>query len=518
MKQLLSLLFSLCWLGSLAQSGVTIPVISQTATSPAAPYSGTVNLYKRADGYLYQKSKLGAEEGLKIDARTNELPKLYMLISSVRSSTLSSSASPLSIYVGENGRRGLFRLDASDAVSADDTILTIVTQAGFRYKRDLDGAYINARGHADAKGDGVTDDTQALQRAINAATKANNPGTYAANSPSNGFSNVVYIPHGLYKITHELYIKGSVTILMDMASSYGGTRAVQVTAGQHLFHIIKDSDNISSGVHFVGGILKAGSATSLAGTALVYGGSSPLDANNHSTDFDNVWFQTPESYAIHIKQGDDIHIRNCRFDVSPYHSIRLGDSTHVVTNASIEGCTFFDIRAGAIDLISAEGLSIRDNKVYWNSANRIPYFVSVLNPSVVTRLRIRGNEGEGVNQLFISNASLDNVSITQNSFKDCRKAAIQLAGGGVYTRFDISHNALDGNFKDTLPGGYEGSPLFMQGTGLQYSLVVGNNLYHTSGGTVNKPIQLDTSRVTGSIVHSNVTAGYSAPVYTHNTP
>jgi hypothetical protein len=95
-----------------------------------------------------------------------------------------------------------------------------------------------------AVGNGVADDTAAIQAAINA-------------------SNYVYFPEGYYKITASLDISKNITLL-GSGPTYDGTRITQFTAGQDIFSSISANNtyfNISGfvltgaryGIRFVDG-------------------------------------------------------------------------------------------------------------------------------------------------------------------------------------------------------------------------------------------------------------------------
>jgi hypothetical protein len=415
---------------------------------------------------------------------------------------------PSYVYIENSNYNGVFRYDPKDKTTPDNNGTVLVTKGGKRYKRVLEGP-INAQQHFAAKGDGRTDDTKALQAAIDAACKANNPKAKGTSSPSEG-SNTVYIPHGFYKITGELFVRGSCTIMMEQASSYGGTRIQQTAQGKHLFHIIKDNDGISSGVHIIGGILKGGATKAGNETALIYGGESAQDANNNSTYIDNVWFQTPEKYGVNLARGDDIHIRNCTFDVSAYHSVKLGSRTNVVTNSSIIGCTFYDIRGGAIDLINVEVLQINNNIIYANKEKYIPYFINA-NGESIKGVQISNNLIQYVNRLIFMNQNSEDIQITNNMHRYGSGRSIELGGGQTLHTIYIVSNVFTGDFsgnvnlEETVPN----SPIFCYSTGLINSSIVNNTFRHIGKEKAVTPILLTDKRVINNLVTNNMIIGFS---------
>ncbi|TMV52834.1 hypothetical protein FE783_01140 [Paenibacillus mesophilus] len=89
-------------------------------------------------------------------------------------------------YVTDAGQEGLFVYDAADTVSADNTGTMLVSASGARYRRTFDeAASVKWFG---AKGDGVADDTNAIQLAIDSCSN-------------------VYFPPGDYKIGNPIFLR-----------------------------------------------------------------------------------------------------------------------------------------------------------------------------------------------------------------------------------------------------------------------------------------------------------------------
>jgi hypothetical protein len=434
----------------------------------------------------------------------DESPRSYTSITDMR--TLSNSSDYVDLAMP--GRSGSFRYAPEDKVTPDNGGTVIVTKSGRRYKRIMEGP-INVQLHFAAKGDGVSDDTQALQQAINAACKANNPAKNGINSPANG-SNTVYIPHGAYIVTNEILIPGSCSIIMEEANSYGGTRIQQTTPGKHLFHIIRDNDGRSSGVHIIGGILRGGVSKASPDIALIYGGEGKENANNNSTYIDNVWFQTPEQYAVNISRGDDIQIRNCTFDVSAYHSIKFGSTKNSVTNSIITGCTFYDIQAGAVDLINVEGLIISNNRIYTNSKNRIPYFVNA-NGSSTKGLEVILNQLNYVDRLIFLNQNSEDVQVINNMHRNGSGRSIELGGGQTISLIQVTNNILTGDFSGTINVGgstVPNAPIFGFSTGLTDSRITGNTIRHIGKKGASTPMLLNDKRVKNNTITDNMLIGF----------
>jgi hypothetical protein len=114
---------------------------------------------------------------------------IELTISAVRS--YSGAFTDNFIYIIDPGKEGMWKYDATDTTSADNTGSVLVTADAKRVKRIIDWC-VNAAWF-NAKGDGVTDDTLALINALEAAVK------YADGN--------LYIPRtsGNYMITSTIY-------------------------------------------------------------------------------------------------------------------------------------------------------------------------------------------------------------------------------------------------------------------------------------------------------------------------
>lgn len=96
-------------------------------------------------------------------------------------------------FVSDLEKQGTFVPDLSDKASPDDSVMTLVTADGFRFKRIVDNGILNARWFG-AKGNGGTDDWYPLQKAIN----------YILSHPYG--ARTLYLPPGTYSISRPLII------------------------------------------------------------------------------------------------------------------------------------------------------------------------------------------------------------------------------------------------------------------------------------------------------------------------
>lgn len=96
-------------------------------------------------------------------------------------------------YVTEPDKEGFFIYDPADKNTADDSVMTIVTASGMRFKRKDENGILNAKWFG-AKGNGIADDWYSIQKAIN---------YILANSAA---GRTLYFPSGTYLISRPLII------------------------------------------------------------------------------------------------------------------------------------------------------------------------------------------------------------------------------------------------------------------------------------------------------------------------
>lgn len=143
-------------------------------------------------------------------------------------------------YVTDPGRQGLFVYDPADKNTSDDSVMTLVTAEGLRFKRITDQNNLNVRWFG-ATGNGLTDDWYAIQKAIN----------YLLANTAAG--RTLFFPSGVYKITKPLIIasfsgntyrqvsinllgpanaKDLATGMACIAPSYNNTFAIGIQSGK----------------------------------------------------------------------------------------------------------------------------------------------------------------------------------------------------------------------------------------------------------------------------------------------
>ena len=123
------------------------------------------------------------------------------------------------VFINQGGLSGNFRFDPSDKVTPDDSVM-VIRLGNKRYKRDYD-SYINVKWFG-AKGDGITDDVIAIQKAIDYLNPSNVPVYKFDNSNKSG--GTIYFPAGRYRVTNTLWISNSVTLLGNTSPSFYSKR------------------------------------------------------------------------------------------------------------------------------------------------------------------------------------------------------------------------------------------------------------------------------------------------------
>ncbi|MDF2718531.1 MAG: hypothetical protein K0R28_5456 [Paenibacillus sp.] len=246
---------------------------------------------------------------------------------------LRAETSPLEdvvYYVIDAGQEGPFLYDAADSASVDNTGTVVVSVSGARFKRIREAGYVDARWFG-AKGDGVTDDTEAINRAIG----------------DGGVT--VHIPEGTYLIHAD-------------ATSSG-----QLNAGIQA----KDDTTI---VISPGAVLKAKPTASQRYTVInifgkrnvsVEGGGSIVGERNEHLGTTGEW-----GYGIAIGGSEQVLIRDIRINDCWGDGAVLGSyqvKTNVARNVTFRNVRCDNNRRQGISVIAAEGVLL--SECYFGNTN-----------------------------------------------------------------------------------------------------------------------------------------------------
>lgn len=420
---------------------------------------------------------------------------------------------PDNFILVDRNKEGIFSYDASDTSTPPDNAMVVVVGSR-RYKRVIDGQ-INVKWFG-AKGDGDTSNVARLREtnAINAASAfvsaQNNPAAFRAFSPSRGFSNTLFIPHGVYSLMDEITIKGSMHVVMEEATSYGGTRIIAAT-GKHLFHLRADTDGVSVGTRISGGILLQGSATS-ADVGLIFGGGGTGDGNNSSLYIERVTFRTPERWAVKLLNAGDVRITNCTFDVIPFSCIEVGDATHQVDHINISGNTFFAVSNYCVKINNARGVQVLDNAAYTEDAMpAIPTIFVSTAAGTAQGVTVSGNTTRNVPTFAYIEATNSGVNITGNTTINQKARFLQISGGGVLYGANISNNVIN-NITATP---WTSQVFDATGSGIQGSIIKNNTIINGTSTTAVAMVFPD-ARTAGNDFSGNKSINFASTISSAN--
>jgi hypothetical protein len=352
-----------------------------------------------------------------------------------------------------------------------------------------------------AVGDGVANDTAAIQAAIDYVQSFYKPEIYASYSPGPGVAEV-FFPFGVYRITSALTINRSISLRGEGHSEFSmGVRIIQYTSATDHFQVTPIAQGCSV------------SWDDLTMTAIGGGGTggaciniTKVSGGCNSVRIRGCTFGTPQSWAIKIQASDDVMIYDNLFDVSATNCISLGTSSaaNVVSNCSIRGNTFFSIATAAVSAFNVSGLLIEGNRVYPTGAQNLDIFLDGYNtlPYQIKNVVVTGNNFTnvdcvtkltGVSGFVFSGNNGSNLGAGVGATLSC----IELTG--TCSNINISGNVLSGAF-DT-KNFYNDS-----GATVTSASISGNSFVNTGGSGQG----LFCSGTSGSISQNTFT-GFSSP-------
>jgi hypothetical protein len=234
-----------------------------------------------------------------------------------------------------------------------------------------------------AKGDGTTDDTTAIQNAINYVESTYNPAG-GSNSPAGGACSL-FFPAGYYKITATLNVTQKVAFQGEGPSEFSsGSRLVMFTAGTDLIKVVPVAAGCSISFENLTLLSNTNGGGSLIHVTRGTGGSTC-----NSQRYYSCVFGTPQIIGLNIEAGDDIIVDNCLWDVSAVTAVALGTTTNldVVSNITFKSCRWFSVATRCILVNNVANLSIIDPKVYSTGSSRTNYLVDA---ATLTPYQVRG--------------------------------------------------------------------------------------------------------------------------------
>jgi len=237
----------------------------------------------------------GGPDGEYARLTPNELMKLKLCLSATIGELRAGKRPLMSnvYYVTDLGREGVFVYDASDTTSADNDGTIVVTASGDRYIRRTEAASpIDVRWFG-AKGDGVNDDTDAIQAALEEALRLG--------------SAVIRVPAGRYKLTRSLNLYRNTRLLLDdtavLLRSHRGALLMNYKTSD-IFYGYEGNGNIT----IEGGVLDCNAAGFLnpsVGIALAH--SSGITIRRVTLK------DVPLGHAVELTGVENVRIDECAF-------------------------------------------------------------------------------------------------------------------------------------------------------------------------------------------------------------
>lgn len=351
-----------------------------------------------------------------------------------------------------------------------------------------------------ATGNGITDDTAAIQAAINYVQSFYVPETYASSSPGPGVTEL-FFPFGVYKITAALNVARSMSFRGEGHSEFSvGARILQYTAATDHFRVNPIAQGCS--VSWDDLTMTAAGNGGTAGSCI---NITKTTATCNSVRIRRCTFGTPQVLAIKIQASDDIMISDNLFDVSASGVISLGTATagDVVSNCQVIGNTFYSIASSAILAYNVDGLVVSGNRVY-PSASNLVRFLDGYNtlPYQLKNITVTGNAFKGIN--CIANLT----AVAGFVFQGNMGSALGAGSGASLSCIELTGSCSGVNISgNTLSGTFDTKNFYSSAGATVSSASIGGNTLINTGGT---GVALFSSNTSGNIDQSSMT-GFVSP-------
>ena len=287
-----------------------------------------------------------------------------------------------------------------------------------------------------ATGDGVTNDTAALQAAITAAAGKS-----------------LYIPAGTYIVTTKLTSNAAIDVFGDGFSS--------VIKSNGILHTLEFT---ASNVFVRNLKLEANSASSAGGIK--------LNATGMKTVLiENVFFNKVGP-AVNIFTCNDVVVQNCIFDTTGYGVLQ--EAGYVSSNVIVNGCIARNLTA---DFVEANCTNTAPSQ-NWTISNNI-YLGNASYPTPETEGR------------FVGITSVKNVIISSNQIE-------KVAGdAAIHLEDSLGETIIDGNTFDNIvtSGGNSGYIYILNNA---ERTIISNNIFKRTNASLAKAYVVDVSSNTYS--------------------
>jgi len=358
-----------------------------------------------------------------------------------------------------------------------------------------------------AKGDGVTDDTVALQNAIN-AVQANSP--VGSSTWGHQGAVILYIPAGYYKLTAALNISARITIRGEGSSEFSsGTRLIQNSANTDTLKFVASGGGAS---FEVSDISFATAGAGFSGGSGHFINVQPGSPGFNSNRIVRCCFSSPQNMSIRIA-GDDYQITDCTFDVSGFsgNAIQLGSATggDAAFDVTITNPNFFNVTTHCILHYNGRNIRVINPQISQinGSGNTFSFYDAADSTPVLCQgVSITGGVLYGARRIF-AGSNVSDVTITGLCAYNCGIGAGESADAFVLTNGSTNSNiSISGCI---VQGSYGSKSAFNNQPGATTTNcnVVGNTFVQT-GGT---GIGVIAGSMTGNVV-GNVLTGWATKV------
>lgn len=403
---------------------------------------------------------------------------------------------------GKTGDRGLAGVNALENAAAMAAYLNDAGTNAFKTAMGASFFRVITPQMFGAVGNGVADDTAAVQAAVNVAIASNTSST--EKPPYTGNNGTVFFPLGTYSV-NEIQVPGTIHFLGAGGGTIGNSTLLQRTSGQAIVRLKKYSDAlIINSTKFENMSFKSESAAAGVDIAQIVADTNIFC---YSVYIRNCWFKSPERYAIFLPQGDDIQISGCTFDVSGLNAIKFGVlfANNYVMNSSITDNTFYQIAVNHIEMLNARGITISGNRAYTHgTAMTSSVFLTTYGALSARSIAVTGNSLYRVNGLAELSTTTKTISFTGNVINEAGGYLLSLRGGGIIYGLVFTGNAAE----SAVGVPYSSAPFTGVGCGLQQSIIAHNSI--TAGATNTRLFDLPDARVTGNIINNNVSLRFTS--------
>lgn len=342
------------------------------------------------------------------------------------------------VRISDNGREGLFRYNAADASSVDDSAM-VVRSGTRRYVRVFQGA-VNAKWFG-AKGDGTTDDYTAIARAV----------AYVGKNAQS-----LFLPKGVYYLKMKapmslaagVHLYGEAGTVLNLDTATPEYTSFASNAGDNV--VISDLEvNRVVDRPFVFFLIQSFKGLTFRN----------LKINGNRTLYPNAYCHAFQMGVNNAGVSEDITIDSCSIKKTSYGLFMTNASTATVKNVTVRDCIFDSNTSTDLEFNSPNGAFSNLSVTNCRFSNGRLFAVGLANVKTAT-VKNCFFEGYAKEPLHIEDYSED-ISIESNTFKSCALnvyAYVQVISGSRRVRvcnntFDARANASATNILSALAGG-----------------------------------------------------------------